>query len=129
MAASCISIAAYSSVDMNNQASFGNEEYWMGRPFHNSMVLRAEFERRHLDFIRAELKLCLTFAAIADVSFKARHRKNGERNLAIAQKHYSDMSRFFSRATGITTRIEEELQSKLRLVGDRLDGLLQHTQA
>jgi hypothetical protein len=86
-------------------------------------VLRTELERRRLDFIRADLELCLTFAAIADTSFKLGHRKIAERNLVNAEKGYSDMSRLFSRATGITAEIGEELQSKFKLLRDRLDGL------
>lgn len=86
-------------------------------------MLRAELERRRLDFIRADLELCLTFAAIAGRSFQLGHGKNAERNLANAEKGYSDMSRFFSQATGITEQIEQELQSKFQLLRDRLDGL------
>jgi hypothetical protein len=94
-----------------------------GNPFHKSLVLRSELERTCLDFIRADLELCLTFAALADRSFEMGHRKDAERNLANAEKGYSDMSRFFSWATGITAEIEEEIQSKFQLLRDRLDGL------
>jgi hypothetical protein len=100
-----------------------------GNPFHESLLLRADFDRRHLDFIGADLELCLTFAAIADWSFKTGHQKNAERNLANAEKGYSDMSRFFSRATGLTTQIEEELQLKFKLVRDRLEGLRRFKQS
>ena len=102
------------------------DRFWnldLGSPFHESLVLRTELERTRLDFIRADLELCLTFAAIADRSFKMGHRKNAERNLANAEKGYSDMSRFFSRATGVTAEIGEELRSKFKLLRDRLDGL------
>jgi hypothetical protein len=51
------------------------------------------------------------------------HRKNAERNLANAEKGYSDMSRFFAQATGITAEMEEEIQAKFKLVRDRLDCL------
>jgi hypothetical protein len=91
--------------------------------FHKSLEHRTEFERRYLDFIRADLELCLTFAALADRAFKMGQRKNAERNLANAEKGYSDMSRFFSRATGITAQKEEEIQSRFRLLRDRLDIL------
>jgi len=92
-------------------------------PTHEWLVFCSEFEQSRLDFIRVDLELCLTFAAIADRSFRMGHRKNAERNLANAEKGYSDMSHFFSQATGITEQIEMELQSKFKLLRDRLDGL------
>jgi hypothetical protein len=81
------------------------------------------------DFIRTDLELCLTFATLADRSFKMGHWKNAERNLANAEKGYSDMSCFFSRATGIAAEIEQEIQSKFKLLRDRLDDLQRFNQS
>jgi len=66
------------------------------------------------------LELCLAFATLAERSFKMGHPKDAERNLANAEKGYSDISRFFSQATGITEQIEEERQSQFKLLRNRL---------
>jgi hypothetical protein len=92
-------------------------------PFHESLVLCTQFEQLRLDFIRTDLGVCLTFAAIADGSFKMGHRKNAGRNLANAEKAYSDMLRFFSDAIRTAPDVEEDIRLKLENLRERLDGL------
>jgi hypothetical protein len=108
---------------MTPQPCWTTRSTGLDNPSHKWLVLRTEFEQSRLDFIRTDLQVCLTFAAVAERSFNMGHRKNAERNLANAEKGYSDMFRFFGQATGITTEIEEEIQSKFQLLRDRLDGL------
>lgn len=88
-----------------------------------SLKLRNETEQAHLDFIRTDLELCLTFATVAETAYSMGHREHAERTIANAEKGYSDMLRFFLRAKGMTSDIEEELQSKFKHLRERLDGL------
>ena len=69
------------------------------------------------------MDLCLTFAAVAETAHSIGHREHAERALAKAEKGYSDMLRYFSRARGMTTEVEKELQSKFQHLRERLDGL------
>jgi hypothetical protein len=90
---------------------------------HKTLVLRTEFEQTRLAFIKADLAVCLTFAVIADRSFRMGHRENAEQSLANAEKGYSDLRRFFSQVTGIPAAEDEEIQSKFKALRDRLDAL------
>jgi hypothetical protein len=95
----------------------------VGDAFHESLRLRAETDQALLDFIRTDLGVCLTFAAVAKTSYSMGHREHAERTIAEAEKGYSDMHRFFLRARGMTPDVEKELQSKFNLLRQRLDGL------
>ena len=92
-------------------------------PFHHWLKLRAEIEQSRLDFIRTDLGVCLMFATIAETAYSMGHRAHAERTLASAEKGYSDMLRYFLRARGMTPEVEEELQSTLKRLRERLDGL------
>jgi hypothetical protein len=90
------------------------------------LQLRDGNEQARLDFIRTDLGVCLTFAAIVEEEFNLGNRKHAERTLAEAEKGYSDMLRYFLQARGMTPEVEKELQSKFRHPRERLDGLQQH---
>jgi hypothetical protein len=85
--------------------------------------LRAEIEQSRFDFIRKDVEMCLTFAAVAEIAHNMGQRDPAERSLAKAEKRYSDMLRSFPQATGVPGEVEKELQSKFRQVRERLDGL------
>ena len=93
----------------------------MGDTFHER--LRAETDQALLDFIRTDLDLCLVFATVAETAYSMDHRAHAERNIANAEKGYSDMLRYFLRARGKTPEVENELQSKFNQLRERLDGL------
>ena len=67
--------------------------------------------------------MCLTFATVAETAINMGHREHAERTIANAEKGYSDMLRYFHKATGMTAEVERELQSKFRELRERLDGL------
>ena len=92
-------------------------------PFDKWTNLQAEGERLRFDFIRTDLDLCLTFATVAETAYRMGHGEHAERTIASAEKGYSDMVRYFSRATGMTTEVERELKSKFKQLRERLDGL------
>lgn len=95
----------------------------MSDPFHEYLRLRAETDQALLDFIRTDLGVCLTFATVVETAYSMGHREHAERTLASAEKGYSDMLRYFLRARGMTPEVEEELQSTLKRLRERLDGL------
>ena len=95
----------------------------MGDPFQENLRLRAETDQALLDFIRTDLDLCLVFATVAETAYSMDHRAHAERNIANAEKGYSDMRRYFSQAKGMTAAVESELQSKFTQLRDRLDWL------
>ncbi len=95
----------------------------MGDLFHESLRIRDEIDQAILDFIRTDLELCLTFAAVVETEYNMGNREHAERTLAEAEKGYSDMFRFFLRARGMTPHVEKELQSKFKHLRERLDTL------
>jgi hypothetical protein len=95
----------------------------VGSLFHHWSDLRRESEQIRIDFIRADLDVCLTFAAIVESEYNMGNREHAERTLAETEKGYSDMLRFFALAKGLTPEVEKELQSKFKYVRERLDGL------
>ena len=95
----------------------------MGSPFDRWVTLRDGIEGVRLDFIRTDLELLLTFAAVAETAYSMGHREHAERTIANAEKGYSDMLRFFSQAKGLTAGVEKEFQSKFNRLRERLDGL------
>jgi hypothetical protein len=92
-------------------------------PFHEWREVQAAAEEARLDLIRTDLELCLTFATVAETSYSMGHLEHAERNIANAEKGYSDMLRFFSKANRLTPETEQELRSKFRQLRERLDGL------
>ena len=97
----------------------------VGDPFHENPGLRDETDQVLLDFIRTDLGVCLTFAAVAETANSLGHREHAERTIAAAEKGYSDMLRYFLRARGMTPKVRKELESKLKHLRERLDGLRQ----
>jgi hypothetical protein len=71
------------------------------------------------------LDLCLTFATVAETAMSMGHREHAERTIASAERGYSDLLRYFRKATGMTAAVESELRSKFRQLRERLDGLQQ----
>lgn len=85
--------------------------------------IRAEIELSRLDFIRTDLGVCLTLATVAETAISMGHLEHAARTMTSAEKGYSDMLRYFQNATGLTPEEQGELQSKLRQLRVRLDGL------
>jgi len=86
-----------------------------------SLRIQAEAEEACLDFIRTDLELCLTFARVAETAYGLGHLEHADQAVARAEKGYSDMLRFFSKAKRLTPGIEQELQSEFKELRDRLD--------
>jgi hypothetical protein len=95
----------------------------VGDLWHESVRLRDETDQALLDFIRTDLDLCLVFATVAETAYSMGRREHGERNIANAEKGYSDMLRYFLRARGMTPEVEEELKALFKQLRERLDGL------
>ena len=98
----------------------------MGSLFHQ--WLRAETDQALLDFIRTDLDLCLVFATVAETAYSMGHRAHAKRNIANAEKGYSDMLRYFLRAREMTPEVEKELKALFKRLWERLDGLEQRIQ-
>ena len=92
-------------------------------PFVESLRLMDEFERIRLDFIWTDLDVCITLAAVVKTQYSMGNFEHAERTLAVAEKGYSDMLRFFSQAKGLTAEREKEFQSKFNRLSEQLDGL------
>jgi hypothetical protein len=99
----------------------------VGDLFHYSLRLRDETERARVDFIRTDLGVCMTFAAVAETAISMGHWEHAKRTIASAEKGYSDMLRYFSQAKGMTAEMESELWSRFRQLRERLDGLQRRT--
>lgn len=95
----------------------------MGDLFLESLRIQDETERARLEFIRTDLDLCLTFATVAETAYSMGHREHAEQIVARAEHGYATLVRFFSKATGLTPGIQQELQSKFKELRDRLDAL------
>jgi hypothetical protein len=95
----------------------------VGDSFQENLRLRAETDQALLDFIRTDLDLCLVFATVAETAYSMGRREHGERNIANAEKGYSDMLRYFLRARGMTPEVEKELKALFQQLRERLDGL------
>jgi hypothetical protein len=80
-------------------------------------------EHARLKFIRTDLGLCLTFAAVAETAYSMGHREHAERTVARAEHGYATLLRFFSKAKMLTPEIEQELQAKFKELRERLDRL------
>jgi hypothetical protein len=87
------------------------------------VTLRHEIEQSQLDFIRTDLVVCLTLAAVSATAYNMGDREHAERTLESAEKGYSDMLRFYSQANRLTPEVEKELKSKFQHLRERLDGL------
>jgi hypothetical protein len=97
----------------------------MGTPLDRWVTLRDDFEPARLDFVGTDLQVCLTLATVSETAYSMGHREHAERALAKAEKGYSDMLRYFSRARGMTAEVEKELWSKFKELRERLDWLQQ----
>ena len=82
-----------------------------------------ETNQLRLRFIKTDLDVCLTFAAVAETAYSIGHREHAERTIASAEKGYDDMLRFYFQATEMTAEAEMELWSIFRQVRERLDRL------
>jgi hypothetical protein len=91
--------------------------------FHDWSKLRDEIEQTRLDVIWTDLEVILTFATIVESEYNMGNLEHAERTLASAEKGYSDMLRYFSKAKGLPPGIETKFQSKFKQVRERLDGL------
>ncbi len=89
----------------------------------NNRSIRAEIEQSRIDFIRTDLGVCMTFATVAETASSMGQRARAERNIANAEKGYSDMLRYYTQATGMTPEVEMELWWKFRQLRERLDCL------
>jgi hypothetical protein len=91
--------------------------------FLESLRIQNETERARLDFIKADLELCLTFTTVAETAYSMGHVEHAEQLVVRAEHGYADLLRFFSRAKRITPEIQQELQSKFKELRERLDRL------
>jgi hypothetical protein len=95
----------------------------VANPFQKALTLRAEMDQLLIDFIKADLDVCLTFVDVAETDYNMGNREHVERTCTNAEKGYLDMLRFFSQVTRMTAGVAEELQSKFKQLRERLDGL------
>jgi hypothetical protein len=84
-------------------------------------VRRREIEKARFDRIRTTLDLYLTFVRGAETAYRFGYRESAERTFARAEDGYWDMLRLFSKASGLTSEIEKELQSKYSELRERLE--------
>jgi hypothetical protein len=99
----------------------------MGSPIDRWVTLRNDVDRVRLDFIRADLQVCVTLASIADTEYDLGNREHAARTIASAEKGYSDMLRYFSQAKNLAPGAKIELQSTFQRLRERLDRLQRRT--
>ena len=100
----------------------------MADTFHPRRGLQGQVGRARLNFIRLDLELLVTYATIAETQHNVGNRKVAARILAKAEKSYAALLPLFSEAkglNGVTAELEEQYQSKLNYIRERLDGLQQ----
>ena len=95
----------------------------MCRSFDQWVTLRDDVDRVRVDFIRADLQVCLSLASIADTEYDLGNREHAARTTANAEKGYSAMLRYFSQAKNLAPCTEAELQFTLHRLRERLDRL------
>jgi hypothetical protein len=89
------------------------------------LTLRDDIERVRLEFIRADLQVCLTLASVAETKYDLGNREPAKRTIASAEKGYSTLLRFFSQAKNLTPEAKEEIRLTFKRLRERLDGLQQ----
>jgi hypothetical protein len=92
-------------------------------PFLKWSALRDQTEQVRLDFIRTDLEVCLTFAAVVETEYDMGNRDHAERTLAEAEKGYSTLLGLLSQAKGLQLETENELHTRLKQLRERLDRL------
>ena len=95
----------------------------MGNPFPNWFTLLLRVEEVRLDFIRTDLGVCSTFADIVEREYTMGNWDHAERTLAVTEKGYSTVLRLLSQARGLRIETEDELQTTLKHLRERLDRL------
>ena len=88
--------------------------------------LQAQSDRTRIDFLRTDLQICFTFAALAETEFEAGERDNAKRSLEDAEKGYATVSRFTTdprHASHIPPEVLHELVTQLRQLREALDNL------
>ena len=75
------------------------------------------------------MDVCLTFAKVAETAISMGHREHVARTIASAERGYSELTRYFSQATGMTPEVQMELRSKFKQLRERLDELQRLRQA
>jgi hypothetical protein len=97
----------------------------VGDLFHEWLRLRDDIERVRLDFIRADLQVCLTLTNVAETKYDLGNWEQAARPIASAEKGYSTLLRLFSQAKHLTPEAKKELQLAFKRLRERLDGLQQ----
>jgi hypothetical protein len=95
----------------------------VGDRFLESLSIQDRTEQACLDFIRTDLDVCLTFAAVAETAYSMGHQEHAEQTVASAEKGYSTLLRFFSKVENPTPETKKELELTLKRLRERLDGL------
>ena len=80
-------------------------------------------KRAHVKSIGLKLKLLHTYAAVAETYRSCGNRKHAARLLAEAERRYSMLLQFHFKVNGMAAELDEQFQSKLKQVRERLNGL------
>lgn len=95
----------------------------MGDSFSKWSDLQEQTEEARLDFIKTDLEVCFSFAAVVETEYKMGNREHAERTLADAEKGYSTLIRLMSQTKGLQPETENGLQTRLKHLRERLDRL------
>ena len=98
----------------------------MSVPPDPSAKLRAEVDSNRVNFLKTEVALGLTFAAVAARHYETGNHESAERSVANSEKAYETASRFLSDPKHLQHLAEEEvreLTGELERLRERLDGL------
>src|SRR5262245_30440245 len=88
--------------------------------------LGSELDQRRVDFIKADLKVCFTFAKVATTELKMGVRRAAAKAIGHAEKGYQTIRRFLTgpkHVSHITAVQIKDFKAKLRRLRQRLDGL------
>jgi hypothetical protein len=98
----------------------------MSVPPDPSAKLKAEFDSNRVNFLKTEVALGFTFAAVAARNYETGNPEFAERSMANSEKAYETVTRFLSDPKHLKHLTEEEvrdLTAELERLRERLDGL------
>jgi hypothetical protein len=95
----------------------------VSHPFDDSLRIRHESEQTRLEFIKTDLEICLTLADLVATKHRLGDSEHARQTLAKAEKGYSDVARLFAATKDLSPDIHQEIESGLKRLRERLDGL------
>jgi len=87
--------------------------------------LRSELDQRRVDFLKADLTVCFTFAKVAATELKIGDRKAAAKAVGHAERGYETINRFLTYPKQVSHLTGDQIQkfkAELQRLRKRLDG-------